>query len=111
MIDLAIFNSDAIPVGLVLFGLVGIPIAAMVVSFNALIQHEVPDAYRGRVFGALGTSAAVAMLAGMLVSTALADRAGIVLMLNAACVVVITGAAVGGVMLARRPAPPMQLAG
>jgi MFS family permease len=111
VIDLAIFNAQSVPLALVLFGLVGIPIAAMVVSFNALIQLEVPDDFRGRVFGALGTSAAVAMLAGMLVSTALADRAGIVFMLNVACAVVILGAAAGGVMLARRPAAPAQSVG
>ncbi|MGE5602736.1 MAG: MFS transporter [Nitrososphaerales archaeon] len=104
LIDLAIFNARSIPLALVLFVLVGIPIAAMVVSFNALIQSEAPDEYRGRVFGSLGAAAAVAMLAGMAVSSALADRVGIVTMLNVACVTVIIGAAAGWVALIGRPA-------
>ncbi len=82
---------------------VGIPIAAMVVSFNALIQSEAPDEYRGRMFGAFGAAAAIATLAGMAVSSALAGRVGIVTMLNVACVVIVVGAAVGGVALAARP--------
>ena len=82
---------------------VGIPIAAMVVSFNALIQSEAPDEYRGRMFGAFGAAAEIATLAGMAVSTALAGRVGIVTMLNVACVAIVVGAAVGGVALAARP--------
>ncbi len=103
VIDLAIFNADSVAVALVLFVLVGIPIAAMVVSFNALIQSEAPDEYRGRMFGAFGAAAALATLAGMAVSSALAGRVGIVTMLNVACVVIVAGAAVGGVALAARP--------
>ncbi len=106
LIDLAIFNASSIPLALGLFALVGIPIAAMVVSFNALIQSEVPDEFRGRVFGALGAAAAIAMLAGMITSTALADRVGIVTMLNVACGVVIAGAVAGGVPLLAGPARP-----
>lgn len=104
VIDLAIFNTASLPLALVLFVLVGIPIAAMVVSFNALIQYEVPDEYRGRVFGALGTAAALAMLSGMAISSAVADRVGIVTMLNVACVVIIIGAAITWVTLVGRPA-------
>ena len=103
VIDLAIFNADSVAVALVLFVLVGIPIAAMVVSFNALIQSEAPDEYRGRMFSAFGAAAAIAMLAGMAVSSALAGRVGIVTMLNVACVAIVVGAAVGGVALAARP--------
>lgn len=102
VIDLAIFNADSVAVALVLFVLVGIPIAAMVVSFNALIQSEAPDEYRGRMFGAFGAAAAIATLAGMAVSSALAGRVGIVTMLNVACVAIVVGAAVGGVALAAR---------
>lgn len=104
VIDLAIFNADSVAVALVLFVLVGIPIAAMVVSFNALIQSEAPDEYRGRMFGAFGAAAAIATLAGMAVSSALAGRVGIVTMLTVACVVIVVGAAVGGVALSARPA-------
>ena len=102
VIDLAIFNADSVAVALVLFVLVGIPIAAMVVSFNALIQSEAPDEYRGRMFGAFGAAAAIATLAGMVVSSALAGRVGIVTMLNVACVAIVAGAAVGGLALACR---------
>ncbi len=111
LIDLAIFNARSIAVALVLFFLVGIPIAAMVVSFNAVIQSEVPDAYRGRVFGVLGTAAAVSMLGGMLVSSVLADRVGIVTMLNVACVTIIVGAAATGLKLRRgRPSGELRAA-
>jgi hypothetical protein len=42
------------------------------------LQTSAEDRYRGRVFGAFGTTQALLMLAGTLVGGALGDAAGIV---------------------------------
>src|SRR5262249_22206890 len=73
LIDLVIFNSPAVfalmwPRGetpapfpffwfvVGLFVVVGVPGPGMLAGFQSLVQAKAPDAYRGRVFGALGTT-------------------------------------------------------
>lgn len=103
LIDLAIFNVRWLPLSLALFVLVGLPIAAMFVATSTIIQHEVADAYRGRAFGALATTGALTTLGGMAIASAIGQRAGIVPMLNLACLAVLAGAVVGWVLLIARP--------
>jgi MFS family permease len=82
LIDLAIFLYPAfvegIALGLVLFVLVGVPGAGMLSGQQTLLQTSAEDRYRGRVFGAFGTTQALLMLAGTLAGGALGDAAGIV---------------------------------
>jgi MFS family permease len=63
-------------VTLVAFFLAGPPALLGVASLNTLLQSDVPDAYRGRVFGAYLTLNALASLSGSIVAGLLADRVG-----------------------------------
>jgi MFS family permease len=82
LIDLAIFVYpsfvQSIAVGLALFVLVGVPAAGMLAGLQTLLQTSAKDHLRGRVFGALGTTQALLMLAGTLLGGALGDAVGIV---------------------------------
>jgi predicted MFS family arabinose efflux permease len=55
---------------------VGALAVAVFAAHPTLLQQAVPDAYRGRVFGALGTTDAAAMLGGAALATALGDALG-----------------------------------
>jgi Na+/melibiose symporter-like transporter len=85
-IDLAIFNYPAfvpgIVLGLILFVVVGIPGVGFATGVNTLLQTTVADQYRGRIFGALGTTQGLLMLIGTASAGALGDRLGVVTVLN-----------------------------
>ncbi len=87
-IDLAIWNAPmvvpayALAVAVVLFIAVGMPGAGVQAGAMTLVQQGTDDAYRGRVFGAFGTSAALAQLGGMALAGALGDRLGALPLLN-----------------------------
>ena len=82
LVDLAIFVYpsfvQSIAVGLALFVLVGIPAEGMLAGLQTLLQTSAEDRFRGRVFGALGTTQALLMLAGTLLGGALGDAVGVV---------------------------------
>jgi MFS family permease len=86
LLDIALFSYPLFTVsiwpGLVLIVVVGIPAVAMGASWNTLVQTRVADAYRGRVFGVVGTGAGVGLLAGTLIGGLLGGIAGPVLLLN-----------------------------
>lgn len=86
LLDLAIFNYPAylpgIEIGIALFILVGIPGIGVMTGINTLLQSAVDDQYRGRVFGALGTTEAFLALIGTLLAGGLGDWLGIVTVLN-----------------------------
>jgi MFS family permease len=86
IIDLLIFNYSAfasgIGIGLLLFVLVGIPVIGTFTSFNTLLQTHVEDGYRGRVFGAFGTTFAIFSVLGMQIAGSMADSVGIVPIIN-----------------------------
>jgi MFS family permease len=86
IISLAIINYPAfypsiIP-AYVLIALIGIPVVGLITSLFTLLQTGAEDEYRGRVFGAWGTTATIASLAGMVIATALGDTLGPVILLN-----------------------------
>ncbi len=75
---LAIVSTRSIPLTLGLVGIVGVAFAAFRTSEPTLMQHAVPDRYRGRAFGAFATTTALIGIAGYLACGALADTVGIV---------------------------------
>src|SRR5262245_872585 len=85
-IDLAIFNYPAfipgITLGLILFVVVGIPGVGFMTGVNATLQTSVADQYRGRIFGALGTTQGLLMLIGTISAGALGDKLGVITVLN-----------------------------
>lgn len=86
LIDLAIFNSPAFfPVYWLTVGLfiaVGIPGVALGTGAQSLLQATAPDAYLGRVFGALGTTMGLMLLLGTITAGVVTDHLGVVPVLN-----------------------------
>jgi MFS family permease len=86
IIDLLTFNYHVLIPGivpaLVFMGLVGLPVAVMLVGYSTVIQHATTDQYRGRVLGAINAVAALAMLVGTGLAGTLGHPIGIVTMLN-----------------------------
>lgn len=89
IIDLAIFNypnltSGVAPVwpGVAFMIVVGVPAAAAVTGWGTMIQQEVEDAFRGRVFAALTTTIGLFNLVGALLAGIVGDRFGVITILN-----------------------------
>jgi hypothetical protein len=75
---LVIVNVPVLPLVLALVALAGLPAVAFFVTESTLIQSGVTDQYRGRIFGAYGTTQALMMLVGMGLASALGDSVGVV---------------------------------
>lgn len=86
VIDLMLFNYSAffpgITNGLILMFLAGAPGIINITCVGILLQTLVADQYRGRVFAALGTTAALVGVVGTLLAGVLGDQIGIVALLN-----------------------------
>ena len=78
-------GRPALVLAMVFMFVAGFPVTAAFAGQQTAIQRLVPDAYRGRVFGALGTVTGISTLVGLLAGGALADRVGIVPMLSIGC--------------------------
>lgn len=87
LIDVAIFNlprfTPALAPQLVLFALVGIPGSMALAGAMTLLQTEVVDELRGRVFAAFGLLEAAASLVGALAAAGLTERLGVFTVLTA----------------------------
>lgn len=86
LIDLLVFNYPAfvsgIWLGVVLMALDGLPGTAFGTGYIAALQAETEDAYRGRVFGALGATSALFMIAGASIAGLATERLGAVAVLT-----------------------------
>jgi predicted MFS family arabinose efflux permease len=60
----------------------GVAVSAWLISSETLLQLGVSDQFRGRIFGTLGTTSALASLVGMLLASVLTDLVGLVLILG-----------------------------
>ncbi len=109
-IDLAIFNAPAVvprfELEVALFVAVGIPIVLLGPSLMTLLQTEVPDRYRGRVLGSLGTTEALFRVSGLVLGGLLAGPFGVVAILNVQGAAQIVAGAVVLTMLSRALATP-----
>lgn len=76
------YNIPSLPLVLTLATLLGFPAVGFFVSTQTLLQSSVADEYRGRVFGALGTTNALLGLVTLGLSGLLADGLGVRPMLN-----------------------------
>lgn len=110
LIDLAIFNYSGFFAGftiaLVLFILVGLPGAAYSASLSTLLQNQVKDEYRGRVFGALSTTMALLILVGMGFASIAGDVVGIVPVINVQGFGYVLAGILAWVVLRPQLAPP-----
>ena len=91
------FNLPSIWLALAMSAVAGITSVASSVGVETLAQRTVPDAVRGRVFGALGASGSLLSLSGAAVGGALAEVVGIVPMLNVSAALI----ALSGIVVLR----------
>lgn len=75
-------NFPLIPLVIGMTLLLGPPISGWLTSRSTILQAGTEDRYRGRVFGAFGTSNALVGLVGTGVASVLGDRVGVVSLLN-----------------------------
>jgi MFS family permease len=75
---LIIVNGGSLALALVLIAIAGVPVVGFFVSMQTLAQQQTEDRYRGRVFGAVGTVAALMTLVGILFAGLVGDTLGIV---------------------------------
>lgn len=94
-----IFNGGSLWLAAILFALAGFPIVGFSVSLNSLLQGNVIDEFRGRVFGALGTTIALVGLIGRGLASVLNDTIGVVTILNFDAVLYITAGVLALVLL------------
>lgn len=77
VIILAIINIPHSVLVLPLMAVAGMAAAAWLISSETLLQLGTRDQFRGRIFGTLGTTSALAGLVGMLLAGALTDLLGL----------------------------------
>ncbi len=81
---LLIVNIPILLLALVLIAVIGIAVIGFFVTTQTLLQSGTADKYRGRVFGAYGTTNALLMLVGMAFAASLGDILGVVILMNIA---------------------------
>jgi MFS family permease len=105
LIDLTAFNVPAAGVpfaGIVaLFFLVGIPGAMSFPTMFSVIQARVPDAYRGRVLGAMFTTSSILALVGLAIAGTLTVPLGTLTILNVQGLAYVLGGTAMLVLLTR----------
>jgi predicted MFS family arabinose efflux permease len=85
-LDLVLFNYprfvSGVWIGVVIIAIVGFPVVAYATGLTTLLQQSVEDAYRGRVFGVLGTLGSSVQLVGTLLAGLLGGVLGPLVLLN-----------------------------
>jgi MFS family permease len=82
IVVLAIISLPHSALVLPLMAVVGAAASAWLICSETLLQLGTSDQFRGRIFGTLGTTSALASLVGMVLAGALTDLIGLVLILT-----------------------------
>ncbi len=98
------YDAPLVPLALGLSAVGGVCSSVSSVGVETLAQREVPDAYRGRVFGSLNATLALLSLSGAAIGGALGAIVGVVPMLNVASALVVLSGLVALRAYARAPA-------
>jgi hypothetical protein len=101
----AIAHAPALPLIFALVAIAGVPVVGWLVGGQTLLQESATDRYRGRLYGAYGTTSALARLGGMGVASVAGDRLGVVPLLTVSGGLHIAAAA-GVLILLRAASPP-----
>ncbi len=88
-------------VGVVAISLAGAPVVGFIVGLQTLLQSSAADAYRGRVFGAYGTTVALMTLVGQAMASLLGNRFGVVPVFTLAGCFELLGGLVAFILLRR----------
>jgi len=103
---LVLYNQTSLAVAATLNCVMTIFVIAANVASNTMLQVGTPDRYRGRVYGALGTTNALIGLVSVGLSGALGYIVGVVPMLSVAGGITILAGVLGLVMLPRSKSKP-----
>jgi predicted MFS family arabinose efflux permease len=98
-------TAVVVAAGFLAFG--GLPGVAYLTGSNSLIQTLAPDAYRGRVFGALGTISGLATLIGIAFAGPAIDRLGVIPVFMTGATTWIVGGLIALACFGRRPPEPI----
>jgi MFS family permease len=104
LLTVIVFNLPYFPVAVSMLFLIGLFVPAAFITGETLLQSNTRDEYRGRIFGTLGTTLALASLIGMAFAGLWGDSLGTVNILNLASAVYISSGLIALVML-RQPSP------
>ena len=99
---LLIFNNRSFPLVLALFIVSGVPTMGWQISIQTLLQTQVEDRLRGRVFGAYVTTLSLLLLIGTAIGSTLATPFGTILVLNIGSGFFILGAIIA-LLLLKKP--------
>ena len=81
---LLMVNVPWLPLALCVMALNGVVAMGSQIGPQTLLQRQAEDVFRGRVFGALGTTEALMRLVGLVLASSIGDRVGAATMLNTA---------------------------
>ena len=84
IIILLIAHTRSFPLIICLFGIAGTVLVGFYVSAQTLLQSQVSDVYRGRVFGAYNTTQSSLLLVGIGIATVFGDWLGSVFVISIA---------------------------
>ena len=85
IVDSFIWLVPILPLDITLMVLIGVPITWLSVSAITLFQTATEDRYRGRVFGAFGTTSSLLLLVGRIFATFVGGQLDVVLVLVSTC--------------------------
>jgi Na+/melibiose symporter-like transporter len=85
IVDSFVWLFPILPLDLTLLMVVGVPITWLSVSAITLFQTATEDRYRGRVFGAFGTTSSLLLLVGRIFATFVGGQLDVVLVLVSTC--------------------------
>lgn len=105
LLALATFNSRSIPAVLILSAIAGLPIMGLFISITTLLQIQVANQFRGRIFGALNTTQALTLLVGLGLASGLTGPLGVILLLNVVGALYLFAAIIAAVRLPRGASP------
>jgi MFS family permease len=98
---LILFNLPSLPLALVIFVAAGIVVVGYSTGLFLLLQKSVDDRYRGRIFGAFGTTSALMLLLGQGLAGMLGDTIGVIPAINGKGILDILAGVVGLILLER----------
>ena len=109
VVILAVITFPRSPLVLPVMSLAGLFGSAWMISGETLLQLGTSDQFRGRIFGTLGTTSALASLVGMLIAGFLADLVGLVLVLSISGSLYILSGVLAWIMLPKTAPQPVGL--
>ena len=107
---LALVNLPFLPVALALMALIGVVSMSWMVSSQTMLQMNVGDQYRGRIFGTFGAISALMSLIGMGLAGMLGDLVGVILIASLGGALYLTAGLLAWGMLREAESAPAPVA-